>query len=174
MINSSSHKKILFSFWIGHLTFFNPSTRDLTTVPYKYWPSFPIKFLLIRKLHTFQRKTRILLLFHKINIIQQSSLFQYKVRNNFSKKNWSINVLCVQSWRKKKHVQMNFSTSASQHKETFVEEKKNDHGVFSSPNQRYTYRILQTIQMKPILLWVWAERAVLGRAKTALKFKYEI
>ena len=25
-----------------------------------------------------------------------------------------------------------------------------------------------------ILLWVWAERAVLGRAKTALKFKYEI
>ena len=34
----------------------------------------------------------------------------------------------------KKHVQMNFSTSASQHKETFVEEKKNDHGVFSSPN----------------------------------------
>ena len=26
--------------------------------------------------------------------------------------------------RKKKHVQMNFSTSASQHKETFVEEKK--------------------------------------------------
>ena len=30
------------------------------------------------------------------------------------------------------------------------------------------------IQMKLILLWVWAERAVLGRAKTALKFKYEI
>jgi hypothetical protein len=28
--------------------------------------------------------------------------------------------------------------------------------------------------MKPILLWVWAEWAVLGRAKTALKFKYEI
>ena len=40
--------------------------------------------------------------------------------------------------------------------------------------QRYTYRVLQTIQMKLILLWVWAERAVLGRAKTALKFKYEI
>ena len=40
--------------------------------------------------------------------------------------------------------------------------------------QRYTYRVLQTIQMKVILLWVWAERAVLGRAKTALKFKYEI
>ena len=40
--------------------------------------------------------------------------------------------------------------------------------------QRYTYRVLQTIQMKLILLWVWADRAVLGRAKTALKFKYEI
>ena len=38
----------------------------------------------------------------------------------------------------------------------------------------YTYRVLQTIQMKLILLWVWAERAVLGTAKTALKFKYEI
>ena len=34
--------------------------------------------------------------------------------------------------------------------------------------------LLQTIQMKLILLWVWAERAVLGRAKTALKFKYKI
>ena len=40
--------------------------------------------------------------------------------------------------------------------------------------QRYTYRVLRTIQMKLILLWVWAERAVLGRAKTALKSKYEI
>ena len=37
-----------------------------------------------------------------------------------------------------------------------------------------TYRVLQTIQMKLILLCVWAERAVLGSAKTALKFKYEI
>ena len=40
--------------------------------------------------------------------------------------------------------------------------------------QRYGYRVLQTIQMKLILLWVWAERAALGIAKTALKFKYEI
>ena len=40
----------------------------------------------------------------------------------------------------------------------------------SSPQtQRYTYRVLQTIQMKLILLCVWAERAVLGSAKTALK-----
>ena len=40
--------------------------------------------------------------------------------------------------------------------------------------QRYTYGVLQTIQMKLVLLCVWAERAVLGSAKTALKFKYEI
>ena len=42
------------------------------------------------------------------------------------------------------------------------------------PTQRYTYRELQTIQMKLILLCVQAERAVLGSAKTALKFKHEI
>ena len=40
--------------------------------------------------------------------------------------------------------------------------------------QRYTYRVVQTIQMKPILLCVWAEPAILGSAKTALKFKHEI
>jgi hypothetical protein len=40
--------------------------------------------------------------------------------------------------------------------------------------QRYTYRVLQTIQMKLILFCVWAERAILGSAKTAVKFKYEI
>ena len=28
--------------------------------------------------------------------------------------------------------------------------------------------------MKLILLYVWAEKAILGSAKTALKFKYEI
>ena len=39
--------------------------------------------------------------------------------------------------------------------------------------QRYTYRALQTILIKLILLFVWAERAILGSAKTALKFKYE-
>ena len=44
----------------------------------------------------------------------------------------------------------------------------------SSSRQRYTYRVLQTIQMKLTLLCVWAELAVLGSAKTALKFKYEI
>ena len=45
---------------------------------------------------------------------------------------------------------------------------------FLAFTHRYTYRVLQTIQMKVILLWVWAERAVLGSTKTALKFKYEI
>ena len=35
-------------------------------------------------------------------------------------------------------------------------------------------RVLQTIQMKLRLLCVWAEWAVSGSAKTALKFKYEI
>ena len=45
---------------------------------------------------------------------------------------------------------------------------------FLTANQRYTYRVLKTIQMKLILLYVWAERAILGRAKTALRFKNEI
>ena len=39
---------------------------------------------------------------------------------------------------------------------------------------RYTYRVLQTIKMKLILLCVWAGPAVLGSTKAALKFKYEI
>ena len=38
--------------------------------------------------------------------------------------------------------------------------------------KRYTYRVLQTIQMKLILLCVWAEQAALSSAKTALKFKF--
>ena len=40
--------------------------------------------------------------------------------------------------------------------------------------QKYTYEVLQTIQIKPILVCVWAKPVVLGSAKTALKFKYEI
>ena len=40
--------------------------------------------------------------------------------------------------------------------------------------QRYTYRVLQTIQMKLILLCVLAEPAVLGSTKATIKFKYEI
>ena len=40
--------------------------------------------------------------------------------------------------------------------------------------QSYIYQVLQTIQMKLILLCVWAEPAVLGSAKTALKFIYII
>jgi hypothetical protein len=38
----------------------------------------------------------------------------------------------------------------------------------------WAYRVLQTIQMKLILLCVWAEPAVLGSTKTTLEFKYEI
>ena len=41
-------------------------------------------------------------------------------------------------------------------------------------DQRYTYRVLQTIQMKIILWFIWAKPAILGSTKTALKFKYEI
>ena len=48
------------------------------------------------------------------------------------------------------------------------------HRYYLAYEQRYTYRVHQTIQMKLILLCVWAEPAVLGSAKTALKFKYEI
>ena len=40
--------------------------------------------------------------------------------------------------------------------------------------QRYTYRVLQTIQMKLIFLCVKAEPTVLGSAETAFKFKYRI
>ena len=40
--------------------------------------------------------------------------------------------------------------------------------------QRYTCRVLQTIQIKLKLLRVWAEWVVLGSAKTTLKFKREI
>ena len=39
---------------------------------------------------------------------------------------------------------------------------------------RDIHRVIQTIQMKIILLCAWAEPAVFGSAKTALKFKYEI
>ena len=45
---------------------------------------------------------------------------------------------------------------------------------FQVNSQRYTYRVLQNIQMKLILLCVWAEQAVVDSAKTALKFKYEL
>ena len=45
--------------------------------------------------------------------------------------------------------------------------------VYLGTEQRYTYRNLQTIQMKLILLCVWAEPAILGSAKTPF-FKYEI
>ena len=41
-------------------------------------------------------------------------------------------------------------------------------------SQSYIYQVLQKIQMKLMLLCVWAEPAVLGSTKTSLKFKYKI
>ena len=46
--------------------------------------------------------------------------------------------------------------------------------IYSSKSKSVLASVLQTIQTKLTLLWVWAGQAVLGRAKTALKFKYEI
>ena len=40
--------------------------------------------------------------------------------------------------------------------------------------QRYTYRVLQTIQIELILLCIWAKLAVLDSARIDLKLKYEI
>ena len=53
-------------------------------------------------------------------------------------------------------------------------EKTEENFHFSCMSQSYIYQVLQTIQMKLILLCVWAEPAVLGSAKTALKFIYKI
>ena len=52
--------------------------------------------------------------------------------------------------------------------------KKKDKRHYLASAQSYIHQVLQTIQMKLILLCVWAEPAVLGSAKTALKFKYKI
>ena len=45
---------------------------------------------------------------------------------------------------------------------------KSNFCTFWGHGQIYTYRVLQTIQMKPILTCVWAELAVLGSVKAAL------
>jgi hypothetical protein len=52
--------------------------------------------------------------------------------------------------------------------------KEGWHKVLIVARDIHTYRVLQTIQIELLLLCVWAEPAVLGSAKTALKFKYEI
>ena len=57
--------------------------------------------------------------------------------------------------------------------ESSLEHKGNHNFLFwlrSSTKVIYTKYILQTIQMRLILLCVWAELAVLGSTKTALKF----
>ena len=53
-------------------------------------------------------------------------------------------------------------------------ELKVSKGIFYLSSFTFDQRVLQTIQMKLLLLFVWAERDVLGCAKAALKFKYEI
>ena len=37
--------------------------------------------------------------------------------------------------------------------------------LFLTFDQRFTYRVLQTIKMKLIFLYVWAEQAILGSAE---------
>ena len=44
----------------------------------------------------------------------------------------------------------------------------------ANTSQSYIYQVLQTIQMKLILLCVWPKLAISGSTKTAIKFKYEI
>ena len=44
----------------------------------------------------------------------------------------------------------------------------------STLNIDLIHTVAQTIELKFILLCVWAEAAVLGSTRTALKFKYEI
>ena len=46
------------------------------------------------------------------------------------------------------------------------------HHLKSCFEQSYIHQVLQTIQMKLILLCVWAEPTVLGSAKTALLLIY--
>ena len=63
----------------------------------------------------------------------------------------------------------------SQNTETSADLKVSNYGVKNFEfDQKFTYRLLQTIQMNLILLYVWAEPADLGSTKTAIKFKYEI
>ena len=49
---------------------------------------------------------------------------------------------------------------------------KDPENILETRAKLYTPSTLN-IQMKLRLLWVWAERAVLGRAKTALKLEFE-
>ena len=57
-------------------------------------------------------------------------------------------------------------------KERTFRHKFNVRTLVRGMHQRYTYRVLQTIQMKLILLCVSAGQVLLGSAKTALKLKY--
>ena len=67
-----------------------------------------------------------------------------------------------------------FETTNPQYGDRLFIELQVQYMKIPSSNQSYIYQVLQTIQMKLILLCVWAEPAVLGSAKTALKFIYKI
>ena len=65
--------------------------------------------------------------------------------------------LDIQKWEIKRLIKKDFSRGTLSHMSEFFP------SFFSTSLQRYTYRVLQTIQMKLKLLYVWAEPAVLGR-----------
>ena len=65
--------------------------------------------------------------------------------------------LDIQKWEIKRLIKKDFSRGTLSHMSEFFP------SFFPTSLQRYTYRVLQTIQMKLKLLYVWAEPAVLGR-----------
>ena len=65
--------------------------------------------------------------------------------------------LDIQKWEIKRLIKKDLSHGTLSHMSEFFP------SFFSTSLQRYTYRVLQTIQMKRKLLYVWAEPAVLGR-----------
>ena len=102
--------------------------------------------------------------------VETLSLIPIEIKNENI---WNI-FLCAVILPFTQHKQCDKNTTAlRQHRSYYTTESKSFWwDIFSFCSQRYTYRVLQIIQMK--LLYFWAEPAVLGRTKTALKFKYEI
>ena len=64
--------------------------------------------------------------------------------------------------------------SPQKHAKNLIQTYDNFKEIETSIISTGIYRVLHVIQMKLILLCVWAERAVYPSSKTALKFKYEI
>ena len=65
--------------------------------------------------------------------------------------------------------QRHFCPISSNSLDKIVRENRMSNLIGYTRKQSYTYQVLQTIQMKLMLLFVWAEPAVLGSAKTALR-----